>query len=140
MSDKDLVVEARELLAKATAGPWEAPHLWDASGLVDNAVRHAPRAGERWKTDTPTVCTFPRDEQPNRANAELIARAPELLPALCDEVQRLHKLIVHMHVHSGYRDNGYMQMTTEQKALYDAIWNRSVEELDREEKGISDAK
>lgn len=56
-----------------------------------------------------------------------------LLRALADEVERLRDLVVHMHVHSGYRDNGYMQMTTPQKALYDAIWQRSVEQLDAEE-------
>ena len=56
-----------------------------------------------------------------------------LLRALADEVGHLRELVIHMHVHSGYRNNGYMQMTTPQKALYDAIWERSVAELDAEE-------
>lgn len=56
-----------------------------------------------------------------------------LMEALADEVERLRELVVHMHVHSGYPDNGYMQMMAPQKALYDAVWQRSVEELDAEE-------
>lgn len=88
----DAVEEARELLAKATPRPWEAPRLWDDSGLVDNVVYHAPQAGERWKADTPTICVLPHSQQPNRANAELIARAPELLKTLADEVRRLRKI------------------------------------------------
>jgi hypothetical protein len=57
----------------------------------------------------------------------------DLLRALADEVEQIRELVVHMHVHSGYRNNGYMQMTTPQKALYDAIWERLVAELDAEE-------
>lgn len=56
-----------------------------------------------------------------------------MIEALADEVDQLRDLVVHMHVHSGYPKNGYMQMTTEQKALYDTIWERSVAELDAEE-------
>jgi hypothetical protein len=75
---------------------------------------------------------FNRYQRGNRSVDETM-RAFLLLKALCDEVERLRELVVHMHVHSGYRDNGYMQMTTPQKALYDAIWERSVKELDDEE-------
>lgn len=56
-----------------------------------------------------------------------------LIIALADEVEQIRELVVHMHVHSGYRNNGYLQMTKPQKALYDAIWERSVAELDAEE-------
>lgn len=123
MSDKDLVVEARELLSKVTPD-WrmEQSHDTDICTIV---VGHG-----RWK----------QFDHHLPDNARLIIRAPYLLSAFSDEVERLHRLIVHMHVHSGYRDNGYIQMTTEQKALYDAIWNCSVEELDREEQRISDGK
>lgn len=59
--------------------------------------------------------------------------AYELLRRMVEEVKRRDRLIVHMHVHSGYPNNGYMQMTTPQKELYDTIWNRSIKELDDEE-------
>lgn len=36
----------------------------------------------------------------------------------------LEELVSHMWVHDGYERNGYMQMTTEQKAMYDEITNR----------------
>lgn len=36
----------------------------------------------------------------------------------------LKDLVRHCWVHSGYQDCGYMQMTTEQKALYDKIIGR----------------
>lgn len=56
-----------------------------------------------------------------------------IFKTLADEVGELRKLVVHMYVHSAYHDNGYKQMTTPQKALYDAVWERSVKELDEEE-------
>lgn len=36
----------------------------------------------------------------------------------------LRNLIEHCWVHSGYRDCGYIQMTTEEKALYDRVIGR----------------
>lgn len=38
--------------------------------------------------------------------------------------RHLKKLVRHMQIHSGYQENGYMQMTTEQKARYDRIAGR----------------
>lgn len=49
---------------------------------------------------------------------------------LTAQVESRNELIVHMHVHSGYPSNGYMEMTTRQKALYDEIWAKSVAKLD----------
>lgn len=66
--------------SKHTPGPWKAPGIWDISGLVENNVEHAPKGGERWKADTPVICTLPKDIS-NRANAYLIAAAPDLLAA-----------------------------------------------------------
>lgn len=56
-----------------------------------------------------------------------------LQPEDFEQLAALRRLVVHMRVHSAYHDNGYMQMTTPQKELYDAIWNQSVAELDAEE-------
>ena len=68
-----------------------------------------------------------------RTGSDYFASVPrKTLSAMADEIERLRDLIAHMHVHSGYRDNGYMQMTTPQKELYDAIWNRSVAKADEQ--------
>jgi hypothetical protein len=61
-----------------TPGPWAAPTLWDASGLTQNRVTHAPRGGEEWKRDTAVICVLPNDPS-NRPNANIIAAAPDLL-------------------------------------------------------------
>ena len=115
-SDKDIVQEARELLSHLSDWPNSIPDIKHA--LFADAVER--------ERDSPFFgCST--------HVADLYGRAPDLLRALADEVERLRELVVHMHVHSGYRDNGYMQMTTPQKDLYDAIWQRSVEELDAEE-------
>lgn len=42
------------------------------------------------------------------------------LEQLTDRLNQLERLIVHCWVHSGYRDCGRSQMTTEQRMLYDA--------------------
>ena len=42
----------------------------------------------------------------------------------------LVELIVHMRIHSGYSNNGYVQMTTEQKRLYDEIWEQAQRKED----------
>lgn len=38
------------------------------------------------------------------------------------DVEALRKLVIHMRVHEGYKLCGYNQMTTEQRALFDALW------------------
>lgn len=127
-NQQDLVTEARELLVGITTPPWA--YGWKTVNLTNiYAVggRGSVADVSRWEDG------IAGNEQENSANAHLIARAPELLRQLVEEVERRDKLIVHMHVHSGYRNNGYMQMTTEQKALYDDIWQRSVKALDEEE-------
>lgn len=77
MSDKDIVEEARELLANATPGPWRTSRTDRLYVLRDS-------------DDKPTVARatgLTRDE--GAANAALIARAPELLRVLADEAERL---------------------------------------------------
>ena len=41
------------------------------------------------------------------------------------ELARLRELILHIWVHDGYENCGYMKMTTEQKQLYDEITNHN---------------
>lgn len=51
------------------------------------------------------------------------------------ENERLKQLIVHMWVHDGYERNGYRQMTSEQKELYEALTHkgeRGTEMSDRQ--------
>lgn len=125
-SDKDIVVEARELLRDITPGKWG----YDLNGRI--AVIEDDREWGLTLFQVPGKTT-PQLTAEDHANGKFIEAAPRLLRALADEVEQMRELIVHMHVHSGYRDNGYMQMTTPQKTMYDAIWRRSVEELDAED-------
>lgn len=49
----------------------------------------------------------------------------------------LRELIRHIQIHSSYPDCGYLQMTTEQKAIYDKIYGRIspiYERLDEDQK------
>lgn len=84
MSEKDLVEEARELLASVPkARPWHAhsvfiPEYSSMSDGYDN--RRSVTAGAAIIADAYS-----------EPAAKLIARAPELLSALCDEVERLKR-------------------------------------------------
>lgn len=89
-SERDIVAEARELLSAATPEPWRAV------AYVGKEPRHIT-AG-KFTEETPIATP----ENPNGlvafadlpTNAQLIARAPELLRALADEVERLRKQLV----------------------------------------------
>lgn len=125
----DLIAEVEELLAKATPR-WEQS-FFAVAYVISLAEGHE------------VVCSFGEYREDGTLETEfknagnnmaLTIRAPDLLRRLVAEVRERDELIVHMHVHSGYPNNGYMQMTTPQKELYDAIWNRSVKELDDEER------
>lgn len=59
--------------------------------------------------------TSTHDEKEETRRIELRAAAKRL------QHEDLVDLILHMQVHSGYARNGYMQMTTEQKQLYDQL-------------------
>lgn len=72
----DPLTEARELLAAASPRPWRDEY--EHSGSVRTA------AGGR-------LCTMTADD--GRAEAALIAAAPRLLAALCDEVERLREFV-----------------------------------------------
>lgn len=68
-----------------------------------------------------------------RAAAELRVRSPRPEPSTPAETREdaLIELVKHMQVHDGYRRNGYMQMTTEQKRLYDEIERADADALAR---------
>ena len=80
----DAVARARELLAKATPGPWEERrhHFMDGEWMESSVV--PVEDGDFREGDGDCVrinsCT---------ADAELIAAAPTLLAELADEVERL---------------------------------------------------
>ena len=87
-SDKDIVVETRLLLANATQGPWRAV------ALLTDGENHHVLAGKfsdqhikATSDDHNGLVAFA--DLP--ANTELIARSPELLRALADEVERLRE-------------------------------------------------
>ena len=82
--ERDVVREARELLSKATPGPWGVlPSNNSTLAHVETQEGTTAEQGQGF-----TVCSIPK----KRINdAELIARAPELLAALCDEVERLRE-------------------------------------------------
>lgn len=99
-SKSDLVKEARELLAKATPGSWSLTN--DGTYIRPDCLRNTkplvdPAKGmPAW----PAICSvtpWPQDRwnvlgiEESLGNAVLIARAPELLSALCDEVEELRR-------------------------------------------------
>lgn len=49
------------------------------------------------------------------------AGAPFAMELAAEEIVELRALVEHCWIHSGYRNCGYDQMTTEQKALFDSI-------------------
>lgn len=51
----------------------------------------------------------------------------ESIEILKTENAALRSLIQHCWIHSNYRDCGYLQMTTEEKALYDEVIGRNKE-------------
>ena len=100
----DAVTRARELLDKATPGPWEAATCHESeqetrSEYVRNALLKpdAPAHGlwMAWKPDSPLgvhLTAVTGDGPHGEADAELIAAAPTLLAELADEVERLRAL------------------------------------------------
>jgi hypothetical protein len=77
----------RELLAKATPGPWRAERIGEEESLV-----HAPESAEQLakRRDVGHACVF--CDSHHAANAELIAAAVNALPALLDEIDRLRRV------------------------------------------------
>lgn len=91
----DAVKEARELLAIATPGPWKVysdsrPDIVTLANVNSGYMseRHLlsmDKYGEAWGQDFE-----------NENDANLIARAPELLKTLADEVERLRQQVKQM--------------------------------------------
>lgn len=57
----------------------------------------------------------------NDAAMKPVMGVPMALEVAADEIDELRDMVVHCWVHSGYRDCGFDQMTTEQKQFYRAI-------------------
>jgi hypothetical protein len=80
------IAETRELIAKATAGPWHPsdgsmegfPGSWDVTGSDNCGIASI--------ADTASVAAFPRDV---RANAEFIAASRTSLPDALDDLDTL---------------------------------------------------
>ena len=93
---RDIVKEVRGLLAKATPGPWmrisRAANMDEICGVI---ARGSIANVSRW------VSGVTGSLEENVANAVLIARAPELIKALADEVERLRGLVRHMNFPRG---------------------------------------
>lgn len=73
----DPVIEARELLAKATPAPWQ--------------TRFVYRLFESARRDPINIFGTPQEQ--DWKDSELIARAPELLKTLCDEFDHRTKAL-----------------------------------------------
>ena len=96
-TEKDLVAEVEELLAKATPGPWR----W-ASADPDSrhgVLEYATGDDALWACDDVRILTdgsargeYSPDIDVMGADADLIARAPDLLRRLVEEVKRLRPL------------------------------------------------
>lgn len=85
---KDPVQEARELLARATPGPWA---VWDSCSWRRTGTKEPFADGN-------VICPITQsDGHPDllakREDLELAARAPELLRLLADECERLREVI-----------------------------------------------
>lgn len=82
----DLTDTARALLAAATPGPWQADAWYgcDDGGWAAIGPHHMATEDEGYD-DVPESPAHHRA----MADAALIAAAPELIAALCDEVERL---------------------------------------------------
>jgi hypothetical protein len=85
----DLTKRARELLSKATSGPWKmgangTGAFWVHALTPDG--KKTPTIGkvyDSWESRCP--------DRPNngKANGELVAEAPELIRQLCDALDRV---------------------------------------------------
>jgi len=78
----------RELIAKATPGPWQAMNAYQWDSIIGDI--DGPDDGEM-HYESVTDITSHHDR--SRANAALIAAAISALPALLDELARLRRLL-----------------------------------------------
>ena len=105
----DIVSEARELLSGITPGQWrnERQVVADENSIVVGTETYNWRFVAHTNSDTDEAGeeTPPISEKEAVANAELIARAPELLRQLADEVERLRKANKSMADELGHQDS-----------------------------------
>ena len=78
----DITTRARALLADATPGPWQ---VRSGSGVAVEAVSKA-RGMRPCGDPYPLIAKMPKSYASDYANAALIAAAPELIAALCDQL------------------------------------------------------
>lgn len=96
-TERDLVTEVEELLAKATPGPWEVLAADDYFVEAPSAT-FKPSPYVDANMEAPTVCRTVvevgnQTEDCGEANANLIARSPELLRRLVEEVKQDRDLL-----------------------------------------------
>lgn len=73
----------------------------------------------------------------DEARREILIYLETRIPAALEATAKERDdLICHMRIHSGYPNCGYMQMTTAQKTLYDAIWDKEVAMMEAEDRQL----
>lgn len=82
---QDLVIEARELVAKATPGPFEVYPIKTMKGDIAGFV------WGKYLSDQKDADHFWSSELVPFDDAQMYARAPELLRQMADEVERLRE-------------------------------------------------
>lgn len=92
----------------------------DAEPVFQDQERHIIRGAGEFVTAFKTYSGEMTDGI-NNPDAIALERSWEDRQFLLDEIDRLRGLIHHAWIHGAYPDCGYDQMTTEQKALYDAV-------------------
>lgn len=70
-------------------------------------------------------CEISHDIREGETGPDRVRWNSRAIIMLLAHIVKLENLIVHCQIHSGYRDCGKSQMTSDQQALYDEISDRS---------------
>lgn len=90
MSDIEIVAKARELADHAVPGPWEhAPAGTYENGRLVITEYFVRRVEDDVAIASDVIC--PITSKPSKPNAEFIAASRELVPRLCDIIERLRE-------------------------------------------------
>lgn len=113
-SKKDVVEEARELLSKITPWPWM--YRPNPGGNKEDWAFHIDRQGTPGRMDWGILIAacWSHVSESAEANAALIARAPELLSSLIEEVLELRR-------RNETQATSIMEFQEEQRAMRTAI-------------------